>query len=61
MDGRRLKVLNSVDDYSRLCPAIHVGKHCKVVDVIDTIVELLKLYPEPTNLRIDDSLGLPRL
>jgi hypothetical protein len=61
MDGRRLKVLNSVDDYSRLCPAIHVARRCKVVDVIDTIVELLKLYPVPTNLRIDNSLGLPRL
>jgi len=31
-----------------------VGRRCKAVDVIDTIEELLKLYPPPTHLRMDN-------
>jgi hypothetical protein len=53
MDGRRLKVLNNVDEYSRLCLAIHVGRRCKAVHVIDTIEELLRRYPPSTHLRMD--------
>jgi hypothetical protein len=44
MDGRRLKFLNIVDEYSRLCLAIRVGRRCKAVDVIDTIEELLRVF-----------------
>jgi len=54
MDGRRLKFLNIVDEYSRLCLAIRVGRRCKAVDVIDTIEELLKQYPASTHLRMDN-------
>jgi hypothetical protein len=42
MDGRRLKFLNIVDEYSRMCLAIRVGRRCKDIDIIDTIEELLK-------------------
>ena len=51
MDGRTLKFLNVIDKYSRLCLAIRVGKRCRAAEVIDTIEELLKLYPPPTHLR----------
>lgn len=54
MDGRRLKLLNIVDEYSRMCLAIRVGRRCKAVDVIDSIEELLKQYPAPTHLRMDN-------
>jgi transposase InsO family protein len=54
MDGRRLKVLNTVDEDSRVCLAIRVGRCCHVADVIDTIEELLKLYRAPTHLRMDN-------
>jgi transposase InsO family protein len=54
MDGRSLKFLTIVDEYSRLCLAIHVGRRCKSVDVIDTIEELLKQYPAHTHLRMDN-------
>ena len=54
MDGRRLNFLNIVDDFSRLCLAIRVGRRCKAMDVIDTIEELLKQYPAPTHLRMDN-------
>jgi hypothetical protein len=33
--------------------AIRVSRRGKAVDVIDTIKKLLKLYPEPTHLRIE--------
>ena len=54
MDGRRLKFLNIVDEYSRLCLAIRVGRRCKAVDVIDAIEELFKQHPTPTHLRMDN-------
>ncbi len=54
MDGRRLKFLNIVDEYTRLCRAIHTGRRCKAVDVIDTIEDVLKPYPAPIHLRMDN-------
>jgi len=54
MDGRTLKFLNVIDEYSRLCLAIRVGRRCRAAEVIDTIEELLKLYPPPTHVRMDN-------
>ncbi len=54
VDGRTLKFLNVIDEYSRLCLAIRVGRHCRSAEVIDTIEQLLKLYPPPTQLRMDN-------
>ncbi|MGB7564653.1 MAG: DDE-type integrase/transposase/recombinase [Prochlorococcaceae cyanobacterium] len=54
MDGRTLKFLNVVDEYSRVSLAIRVGRRCQAVDVIDTTEELLNLYPAPTRLRMDN-------
>jgi transposase InsO family protein len=54
IDGRTLKFLNVVDEFSRVCLAIRVGRRCQSVDVIDTIEELLRLYPPPTHLRMDN-------
>jgi hypothetical protein len=52
MDGRMLKFLNVIDEFSRVCPATRVGQSCRAVDVIDTIEELLMLSPPRTHLRI---------
>jgi len=54
MDGCRLKLLNIVDEYSRLYLAIRVGRRCKTIDVIDTVEELFRQYPAPTHLRMDN-------
>jgi hypothetical protein len=43
-----------VNEYSRICLAIRVCRRCKAMDVIDTIEELLKQYPAPTHLRMDN-------
>ncbi len=56
MDGRRLKFLNILDEYSRVCLGIRVGRRCKAVDVITAIEELLGQYPAPTHLRMDNGL-----
>ena len=57
MDGRMLRFLNVIDEYSRVCLAIRVGRRCRAFEVIDTIEELLKLYPAPTNLRMNNGLS----
>ena len=54
MDGHTLKFLKMVDEFSRVCLAIRVGRRCRAVDVIDTIEEPLKLYPPPTHLRMNN-------
>ena len=54
MDVRTRKFLNVIDEFSRVCLAILVGRHYEAVDVIDTIEELLTLYPPPTHLRMDN-------
>ena len=37
MDGRTLKVLNVVDEISRDCLAIRMGRWCRTVDEVNTI------------------------
>ena len=54
MNGRTLKSHNVIDEYSRLCLAIRVGRRCRAAEVIDPIEELLNLYPPPTHLRMDN-------
>ena len=52
MDGRTLKFLNVVGEFSRVCLAIRVGRRCRAFEVIETIEELIKLYPAPTHMRM---------
>ena len=54
MDGRRLKFLNVIDEFSRACLAIHDGRSFKAVDVITTIEGLLSQHPPLTHLRMDN-------
>ena len=53
MDDRRLRFLNILDEDTRSCPAISVGRRSKAVDVIAAIEELFGQYPVPTHLRRD--------
>jgi len=59
MNGRTRKFLNVFNDLNRVCLAIRVGRRFRAVDVIDTIEELLKLYPPPTHLRMDNGHAHP--
>jgi len=54
VDGRALKFLNVIDEYSRLALAMRAGRRCRAAEMIDTNEELLKLYTAPTHLRMDN-------
>ena len=53
-DGRRLKFLNVIDEHTRLCLAIRVGRRCKARDVVAVLEELTNLYPAPAFIRSDN-------
>ena len=53
-DGRRLKFLNVIDEHSRLCLAIRVGRRCKAKDVVTVLEELTSVYPAPSFIRSDN-------
>jgi putative transposase len=53
-DGRRLKFLNLIDEHSRLCLAIRVGRRCKVKDVVAVLEKLTSLYPAQAYIRSDN-------
>ena len=54
MDGMILKLLNVIDEYSRLCLTIRVGRRCRVAEVIDTIEALFRFNPLPIHLQMDN-------
>ena len=45
MDGRTLKFLNVIDEYSRLCLAIRVGRRCRAAEVIGYAQGAAQLQP----------------
>ena len=64
-NGRRLKFLNVIDEHSRLCLAIRVGRRCQAKDVVDVLEQLTSVYPAPMFIRSDNGpraspLGLGR-
>ena len=52
-DGRRLKLLNVIDEHSRLCLAIRVGRRCKAKDLLALLKKLTSPYPAPSPIRSD--------
>ena len=48
-DGRQLKFLKVIDEHSRLCLAIRVGRRCEA-----KVEELTSLYPAPAFIRSDN-------
>ena len=53
-DCRRLKFLNVIDEHSRPCLAIRVGRRCKAKDVVAVLEEPTSVYPAPTFIRSDN-------
>ncbi len=52
--GRRLKFLNVIEEHSRFCLAIRVGRRCKGKDVVAVLEELTSVYPAPTYIWSDN-------
>jgi putative transposase len=53
-DGRKFRMLNVVDEFTRECLAIHVARKLKAVDVIDVLSDLFILRGVPSHIRSDN-------
>mgnify|MGYP004536218955 CR=1 FL=1 len=53
-DGRKFRMLNVVDEYTRECLAIRVGRQLKAADVIDVLSDLFILRGTPGHVRSDN-------
>ena len=57
-DGRPLKILTIVEEYSRECLAIVVARWLRSIDVLETLAELFVRHGVLAHLRSDN--GLPQ-
>ncbi|MCG8466781.1 MAG: IS3 family transposase [Gemmatimonadetes bacterium] len=53
-DGRRLKIFAVLDEFSRRCLALRVGRRFASEDVIDTMRTLFERHGPPTHVRSDN-------
>ena len=54
VNGRTIRFLNIVDEYTRLCLKIKVARSIKSEDTIDTLSELFTIYGIPKRIRCDN-------
>lgn len=54
LDGRTIRFLNIVDEYTRQCLTIKVGRSITSEDAIDTLAELFAMHGVPKRLRCDN-------
>ena len=53
-DGRKFRMLNVVDEFTRECLAIRVARKFKAADVIDVLSDLFILRGVPSHIRSDN-------
>ena len=53
-DGRRFRMLNVVDEFTRECLCIRVGRKLKAADVIDVLADLFIMRGVPGHIRSDN-------
>jgi len=53
-DGRRLKLLNVVDEYTRQALAMHVGRRCDADTAVQVLEKLTAKRGAPAHLRMDN-------
>ena len=53
-DGRAFRMLTVIDEYSRECLAIRVGRKLKSADVLDCLAELFVEHGTPAHIRSDN-------
>jgi putative transposase len=54
IDGRPLKLLNVIDEFTRECPAIRVERSLNADDVVDCLDRIAMVRGYPTYLRMDN-------
>ncbi len=52
-DGRPLRLLTVVDEYTRQCLAIRVGRHLRADEVLRCLTEMVVAHSVPAHLRAD--------
>ena len=55
-DGRKYRMLNVIDEYTRECLAIRVGRKLNSIDVVDLLSDLFILRGIPGHVRSDNEL-----
>jgi transposase InsO family protein len=53
-DGKPIRMLNIIDEYTRECLAIHIGRQIKAHEVLYQLSELFVLRGSPDYLRYDN-------
>ncbi|MDB5376129.1 MAG: integrase catalytic subunit, partial [Rubritepida sp.] len=53
-DGRKFRMLNVIDEFTRECLSIRVGRRLRSADVIDVLSELMILRGAPSHVRSDN-------
>jgi putative transposase len=53
-DGRKFRMLNIIDEFTRECLAIRVSRKAKAVDVLDALSDLFILRGAPGHIRSDN-------
>ena len=53
-DGRKFRMLNVIDEFTRECLAIRVSRKLKAIDVIDVLSDLFILRGVPAHIRSDN-------
>ena len=56
-DGRKFRMLNLIDEFSRECLAIRVDRRLRSTDVIDVLSDLFILRGVPDHIRSDNVLA----
>jgi putative transposase len=53
-DGRKFRMLNVIDEFTRECLAIRIGRRLRSTDVIDVLSDLFILGGAPGYVRSDN-------
>jgi transposase InsO family protein len=53
-DGRRLRLMTLIDEFSRRCLAIHVARRINALDVIETLADVMLFEGIPDYIRSDN-------
>ena len=53
-DGRRLRLMTLIDEFSRRCLAIHVARRINALDVIETLANVMLFEGIPAYIRSDN-------
>ena len=53
-DGRPIKLMVVIDEYTRQCLAIHVARRVRAKDAIDVFADLMEIHGIPEHIRADN-------